>query len=813
MNSQPKARGELLKQIETLRQQVAELQARVGKQTRAQKLELEIEKRFQHLIESNIIGILVADLKGSILEANNFFLNLTGFTRNDLEARKINWLKLTPPEYRSLDQMALDELFASGSCNPYEKEFIRKDGKRAPVLYGASIWDAAPPNPIWVGFCIDNSHRRRMEKEREELLTRVEELADSLAEESDLLRTIMENTDTQLAYFDPDFNFVRVNSAYIRGCGHRAEELIGKYHFDLFPNAENQAIFEQVRATGKPVRYHDKPFVFADQPERGITYWDWLLTPVIDISGALQGLVFSLHETTDRKRAEDALQKAHDQLEVRVAERTAELASINERLSREILRRKNIQEALQKTEENYRNSLDSSPLGIRIISADSEQLYVNKALLDIYGYSSAEEMANTPIEQRFTPQSYAEHLLRREKRRRGEPTEPNYEISIVRKSGAVRHLLVYRKEVIWNGEINFQNIYQDITDQKRMEQALRRSQDSLVRAQQIAHLGNWEYDLTNNFFSVSDEVYRIIGLEPGETQLELTGLLNIIHPEDREYVRKAVLDMLKEGRPASIEHRIIRPDGVVRYIHEDTELVFDSSGKIVQVLGTVHDITFQKESEAKLRALSNRLVQVQEEERRNIARELHDQIGQTLTVLKLMIDKSLSRTGTEDVRPILSEAQSLANELLAQARNMSLELRPSMLDDLGLLPTLLWHFDRYTAKTQVRVNFEHNGLQRVFPPAISITAFRIIQEALTNVVRHAHVSEVSVSARVDSSVLELCVTDNGPGFEPERLPIGASSGIYGMQERARLLGGDLRISSRPGSGTTIVAQLPLPSLS
>jgi PAS domain S-box-containing protein len=136
-------------------------------------------------------------------------------------------------------------------------------------------------------------------------MTEMIRIQETLVREKYILQTIMENTGAMLVYFDRDFNFIKVNSAYAEGSGHSEEELIGKNHFALFPSKENQAIFEQVRDTGNPVVYHDKPFEFEDQPERGVTYWDWTLTPVKDSLGVVQGLVLSLIDTTARKKVED----------------------------------------------------------------------------------------------------------------------------------------------------------------------------------------------------------------------------------------------------------------------------------------------------------------------------------------------------------------------------------------------------------------------------------------------------------------------------------------------------------------------------
>ena len=213
----------------------------------------------------------------------------------------------------------------------------------------------------------------------------------------------------------------------------------------------------------------------------------------------------------------------------------------------------------------------------------------------------------------------------------------------------------------------------------------------------------------------------------------------------------------------------------------------------------------------RMQALSHRLVEVQEEERRRIARELHDEVGQTLTGLKLTLEmgRRLPPGGAEKTG--LEEAHTLENDLISKVRDMSLELRPAMLDDLGLLPCLLWHFERFTTQTRIQVGFHHNGLEgRRFSPEVETAAYRIIQEALTNVARHAGTHQATVRVWVKQDTLNVQVEDQGPGFEPEAtLSAGVSSGLSGMRERAILVGGVLTVESSPGRGTQVMARLPL----
>jgi PAS domain S-box-containing protein len=210
-----------------------------------------------------------------------------------------------------------------------------------------------------------------------------------------------------------------------------------------------------------------------------------------------------------------------------------------------------------------------------------------------------------------------------------------------------------------------------------------------------------------------------------------------------------------------------------------------------------------------LQQLSHRLVEVQEHERRLIARELHDEVGQILTGLKMALEL-IKRLPPEAADAGFDEAQRQVSELLMRVRNLSLDLRPAMLDDLGLLPALLWHFDRYTAQTKVQVNFKHSGLDSRYAPELETAIYRIVQEALTNVARHSRVSEATVVLWTTSESIGVQIEDQGVGFGPESvMASGRSSGLTGMRERAVLLGGKLTIESSGGSGTCVMAEMPL----
>ncbi len=240
------------------------------------------------------------------------------------------------------------------------------------------------------------------------------------------------------------------------------------------------------------------------------------------------------------------------------------------------------------------------------------------------------------------------------------------------------------------------------------------------------------------------------------------------------------------------------------------------NGQILGFLCMAQDITERQRAEQQVReyserlqALSRRLLEVQESERRFLARELHDEMGQLLTALQLALDMCASAS-TESLQTHVEDARNLVRDLLSRVRELSLELRPTMLDDLGLLPTLAWYFQHFRERTGVAVTFKHSLEAERFPAEVETAIYRIVQESLTNIARHAGVSEATVLLWAHPDALHVQVEDRGSGFDANAvLSAGLTSGLSGMRERATLLGGQLTVESIPGTGTRITAVLPL----
>ena len=243
--------------------------------------------------------------------------------------------------------------------------------------------------------------------------------------------------------------------------------------------------------------------------------------------------------------------------------------------------------------------------------------------------------------------------------------------------------------------------------------------------------------------------------------------------------------------------RIQQAEAALRRAHDELEQ------RVIERTAELSD------ANSALRSLSRRLVEVQEAERRAVARELHDEIGQLLTGLKLFLETSL-HPSTDAQQSVLTDALGQLNELMERVRQLSLSLRPQILDDLGLLTAMEWHFKRYEKQTGIHVTFKHSPFQGRLPPQIETAAFRIVQEALTNVARHAAVKEVAVRLWKQDDRLGLQIEDRGAGFDTAKaMSSRASSGLAGMHERAAMLAGQLIIESSPGAGACLTVELPI----
>src|SRR5579872_143007 len=290
----------------------------------------------------------------------------------------------------------------------------------------------------------------------------------------------------------------------------------------------------------------------------------------------------------------------------------------------------------------------------------------------------------------------------------------------------------------------------------------------------------------------------------------------VVHPADLPRVVEKWLVDMAAGRPSEDEMRLRNAEGEFRWFLVRTVPLRDDSGAIVKWFGTSTEIEDRKKAEdalqhslEELRALASHLQSVREEERRRVAREIHDELGQALTGIMLE-SASLIRELPKDAKQQSTRAElimKLADETIQTVRRISTELRPGILDDLGLMAAVEWAAEEFQSRTGTNCRLDLPEDDIVIDRERATALFRILQETLTNVARHANATQVNVRLAKEKGSLLLEVHDNGKGISKEQLSAGRSLGILGMRERAVLLGGGLAISGAPGQGTTIKVRI------
>jgi PAS domain S-box-containing protein len=304
---------------------------------------------------------------------------------------------------------------------------------------------------------------------------------------------------------------------------------------------------------------------------------------------------------------------------------------------------------------------------------------------------------------------------------------------------------------------------------------------------------------------------------------QLIGLpvLDLVHPDDRAQAADAIRRLLSEHKPTPLsERRIVRLDGTVIDVETKHGPIVVDGVPAVQLL--IRDVTARKQAEAELRdsrqqlrVLSAKVLAAQETERRRIAHELHDELGQALTAIKInLLAEDPIHPGTRSAP--MAENIRIVEQALQQVRGLALALRPSMLDDLGLVPALGWLAEQITQRGDLQVRLQVPAQLGRLAPDLETAVFRIVQEALTNIVRHAQARHAQVDIDLPTrGVLRVCIHDDGVGFDVAAMRAraieGASIGVLGMQERAALAGGALSITSEPAQGCTVTLHCPVPT--
>lgn len=706
-------------------------------------------ERYRSLIEQASDYIMITDQKGKFIDVNSSLCKTFGYSRAELLQMNIN--DLIDKEQLKNDPINF-ALLLSGQAILRERRMVSHDGNIIEVEANVKML----PDGRVLAIARDIRERKQIEK--------------VIKESEAKYRALFENTMDGILLATGDGKVLTANRA---ACSifNMTEEEICKAGRDGLVDKEDSRLtpfLEKRQLTGK-------------------------------VNGELTlirkgGIKFPAEISTSEFKDANAEQRAS-------------------MIIRDITERKKIEQELREAEIKFRNLIEKSLVGAYIIQ-EGKFAYVNPRFAEIFGYTQEELIETFPVEIVVHPDDKLKVTENIRLRMHGEKESLHYEANGLKKNGEVIRTEIFGTMTQSAGKPAIIGTLLDITEQKKAAELILR-----------------ERDLSESIINSLPGVFYLRNISTGkclrwnknfETVLNYTHeeiakskLYDFIAAEDRKSVKEEVEKGMKTGSAAT-EARIVTKNGdKIQYFLSGIVINYENQ---LCILGTGIDISDRKKAEEELkqsykqiRQLTEHLQNIREEERTGIAREIHDELGQHLTVMKMdasWLNKRLISSEDNAIKEKLRDLLKLMDNTVKTIRRISSELRPSILDDMGLAAAMEWHLKEFEKRSSIKTHSILPKAEMILSDTVKTGLFRIFQESLTNVLRHAEAENINVSLQQKNGNLVLSIEDDGKGFEKGKAEEKKTLGILGMKERSFMMGGSYEISSASGKGTLVVVSVP-----
>jgi PAS domain S-box-containing protein len=727
------------------------------------------------ILNTVVDPVIVLDTKLQVRTANKAFYTIFGVSRDQTQGISIRKLGNNEWETSEVWESLETTLSGTGEFQAVEIDREFSTGRRTLVLDARRL--AGAGDSLIVLTFHDVTERKLAERT------------------TSLLAAIVDSSDDAILSKKLDGTITSWNQSAERLFGYKAQEAIGQHITLIVPwerRSEEEDILRRL-ARGERVEHFETV-----RRRKDGTHLDASLTisPIRDATGRVIGA---------------------------------------SKVARDVSERKRIEVALRESEERFRAIFETTPECVKLVSADGTLLHMNGPGLQMVGARSADEVVGKNVYDLIAPEDRDRFKAFNESICQGE--QGSLQFDIIGLEGKRRHMETHAAPLRNPDEtVVHLAVTVDISERKQAEELLRTSEErfrALVNAS-------------------SDVVYR---MSPDWSEMrELDGrgfiadtakprkdwLNEYIHPDDQPIVLRTVREAVRTKRMFELEHRVRRTDGTLGWTNSRAVPLLNVNGEILEWFGAASDVTARKEAEenfrklaktldaevrartreleeqsSQVRELSWRLLRSQDEERRHIARELHDSAGQTLTVLGMSLAQLVQKTG-RSAPELASEAEQIqetVQQLHREIRTTSYLLHPPLLDENGLYSAISWFLQGLLERSGLEVQFDISKEFGRLPRELELVIFRLVQECLTNIHRHSESETASIRIARESNQIILDIRDQGKGMSPPRLAeiqSGRSGvGIGGMRERLRQFEGSMNIES-DGSGTRIFATIPLP---
>jgi PAS domain S-box-containing protein len=627
------------------------------------------------------------------------------------------------------------------------------------------------------------------------------------------LAALIEAAPESVLLIDKDGRIIVANEWAVGSFGYSKTELTGRKAEDLIVPGLRDKYRRTLRGSfSHPRRNLEKHIPFFGRKNNGKKFPVELSLDVVRLGDAELGILV-ICDVTERSQIEQELQEAHEKLRERVRERTRELSLTNRRLQREIVAGRRREEDLR----FLRDIVRSSDVAIIGRTLDGTVVSWNPAARRLSGYSAKEIMGKS-ILTIVAPERMAEARKLMAKARRGERLD--HVEGVLLTKGGKRIPIVVTVSPVRNAErklIGASVIMRDVTRRKQFDAQIRYERDRAEKYLEIAEVIILVVDRRARILLMNRKGCEVLGCRHGEL-LHRDWFSTCVPRRMRSSCRKAFQKVIsgKMTGPQYYEGWVVNRSGEERLIGWRHTPLTDESGEIIGTISSGEDITDRRAGEEAIRNLSRRLLHVRDEERRHIARELHDSTAQRLALLITQLGRAqrLSPQGNDNHTCLLREARGVASQALREVRSLSYLLHPPLLEEMGLASALRVYVAGLQKHNRTQIDLDIPTKVGRFPRNIELCAFRVVQEALSNVMRHSRSRSACVKLVRENGSLLVKVIDHGHGLPSGQGGVPATNGrrvglgLPGMRERVNQVGGLLDIRSGK-SGTTVTAVIPV----
>ncbi|WP_430931315.1 PAS domain S-box protein [Saccharicrinis sp. 156] len=727
----------------------------ITERKRMEKALRESEDRYRSLFNNSTIAVSITSFSGKVLKVNDKMSEISGYSHEELQTVTTDKVYVDYNDRKKL----LEIIEQQGKADDFECRIKAKSGK----LYWAHM---SVKKIIYGG---EDALLTSMLN-----ITKLKETEKSLKESEERYRTIFDNAPIGFHIRDLSHRMIDANPASYHMHGYSRDEFLS---LDIHQYIGKNLLEKLTQITGK-IQEGKSTHVYGTNVRKDGTEFSVEVKVVpIHLYGKRHMLTI-IQDISDRVKAEEELRESN---------------------------------------EKFIRLYKKSPTGIMIVGMDGTILDYNHDTT-IMGLSREEVIGKKYSMLNLSCKKNLNDIFNQ----LSNGDTISFECESELPSGNVITLKVYTTAITYEGKNSTMFTMQDVTKRKIAEDALQWSNALLRATGQVARVGGWELIAETLEVRWTEETYHIHEVPP-DCKHSLQESINFYHPEERKRLSKAIQDALKNGKPFNMELRFITARGNPLWIRSICKPQI-KDGKVVKLLGAFQDITELKKTEEnllrktkQLQSHTRHLQSVREEERTAIAREIHDEFGQVLAALNMNLS-TIEREIKDKNKPVdrqgilteLKESKNVLTTAINDVKKMITELRPQVLDVFGVIPAIQRHLDEFGRRNRVRTDFSSNIDRIDFDKDSNIALFRIVQEVLTNVAKHAKASRVNMVIKKSKKYLTLTISDNGAGFDLNVREQKQSFGLLGMEERVLLLNGELKIKSEAGQGTNIWIKIPLP---